>query len=146
MLLTPKLVGVLIWLVACLAALAWGGRPERRVSLLLLANLAAVATFPWLAPGDAVRWWTLGWDVAVLAGMILVQARTPRAWLLSSMGAQLVSVLAHIPRIIDPGIRRWAYVAATTYAGYFVILALVAGTILNVLRRGDPLDAQQRSR
>lgn len=130
-------VGVAVWLAACLSALAWGGRPERVTAAMLLSELAAVCLLPGLSPKNAVHWWTLAWDVAVLAGMILLQMRWRREWLLTAIGFQIIAVLAHIPRIIDPGIRRWAYVAATTYAGYAVVLALVAGTLLHLSRRGE---------
>ena len=135
--LNPDQVGIGLWIMAGLSALAWGGRPERWVGAMLLANLAAVVFQPHLSPGNAIHWWTMLLDVLVLGGMVAVQLRHDRAWLLTAIGFQSVSILAHVPRIMDPGIRRWAYVATTTYAGYAVILALMTGTILSALRRRD---------
>ena len=45
----------------------------------------------------------------------------------------MIAVLVHVPRIFDPTIHRWAYVAAITYTGYAVILALLVGVLLNQL-------------
>ena len=135
--LTPAQIGVCLWLLVCLSALFWGGRPERLVGGMLLADVLAVYFSPGLSPGDSIHWWTLVLDGLVLGGMIIVQAKHSRAWLLTAIGFQVVTILAHLPRIVDPGIRRWAYVATTTYAGYAVILALMTGTILSALRRRD---------
>ena len=141
---TPAQVGVGVWLGACSFALACGGVAERLVGAMLLADLAAVYLLPGLSPGDDIHWWTILWDALVLAAMLVVQARWRRRWLLVAIGFQVVALLAHTPRLLDPGVHRWAYIAVTTYSGYAVVLALVVGTLMTLPTRGSANDRQRR--
>ena len=137
-------IGALFWLAACLCALAVGGRPERLVAATLLVDLGVIFLSPAVTPGDAIQWVALAGDAVVLAVMVLIVVRHRRTWLLVTIGFQLVSILVHIPRMIDPDIHRWAYAAANNFAGYAVVLALLTATFTSFVGRRS--DASQRGR
>lgn len=122
-------VGTAIWLVGCLLALWRGARPERMVATALLIDLASFVLLPGLSPRDQVSWWAVIGDIAVLAYMAWVRRAHGRAWLSISLGFQFLAILAHIPRILDPGIHSWGYSSVTNLCGYAVVLALSVGAL-----------------
>ena len=134
-------VGTLIWLTACLSALVLGRAPERLVASVLLADLASVVLLPGFVAYDHVRWWVMAGDAAVLATMMLIARRLPRPWLTAAIGFQFLSVLAHVPRMIDPRIHSWAYATVTVFCGYAVVAALATGAVVARFLEGSHANA-----
>src|SRR6185503_8366184 len=59
----------------------------------------------WIGP----QWGAFSADVCVLALLVIISIRTSRYWPLVAAAFQLLLVLTHVARMLDPGIRNWAY-------------------------------------
>ncbi|MDB5492819.1 MAG: hypothetical protein JWP86_156 [Phenylobacterium sp.] len=123
----PVWVGIAIgWAVAG-AALWKGGWSER---LVAIGFLAAWLVTPVLRRGgwEGPAWTGLAVDGLFLALLVFVALRTRRWWPLFATAFELLSVLSHIARLVDPGVRAWAYATADAIWTYFLLTALALGT------------------
>jgi hypothetical protein len=67
-------------------------------------------------------------DILFLAVILVVAFRSRRYWPLFAAGFQLLAVLTHTARMIDPGVRAWAYITAGVIWTYLTLFALAVGT------------------
>lgn len=123
----PAWIGIVIgWTVAA-AALWKGGWSER---LAAAGFLAAWLVTPLLRRGgwEGPAWTGFGVDAAFLALLLFVAMRSRRYWPLFAAAFELLSVLTHVARLIDPGVRAWAYATADAIWTYLLLTALSVGT------------------
>lgn len=122
--------GVLIWVLACGIALLLGGRRERCLAVVLLVDLASVVLLPELNTLHRTQSWTALGDVLVLGAMLaILRAFGAARWLLAAIGFQVLTVLAHLPSLLDRSAADWAYVTVINFCGYAVVGALLIGCI-----------------
>lgn len=123
----PAWIGIGIgWAVAG-AALWKGGWSER---LTAVGFLVAWLLTPLLRRQgwEGPAWTGLAIDSVFLALLLFVSIRTRRYWPLFAAAFELLSVLSHIARLIDPGVRAWAYATADAIWTYLLLTALAIGT------------------
>lgn len=124
------------WAVAA-AAVWFGGRAERAVAAGFV--VAWIATPVVRDPHwDAPQWAGIAIDVLFFVFLSAVALRTRRYWPLFAAAFQLLAVLTHVARIIDPGVRAWAYYTAGIIWTYMTLLALAIGTYNRWRERGQP--------
>lgn len=135
---TPsQALGVVVWLLACGVALWRGGSPERQVAAVLLVVMGTTLAVQDAEPVPGVQWELLVGDVVTLAALAVVLSRhLQRRWLAWAFAIQLVSVLSHIPKMIDPTIRIWGYATTVAIWGYGLLVALLWGALVESRKHG----------
>lgn len=120
-------VGLVIgWTVA--GAAVWlGGWSERVVAAGFVAAWA-MTPLTRNPRWDALQWGGIAIDILFLLLLVGVALRTRRFWPLFAAGFQLLAVLTHLARAIDPGVRAWAYYTAGIIWTYATLAALGVGT------------------
>lgn len=124
----PSWVGTTIGWTVVLAALWKGGRSER----VAIAGFV----FAWLATPllrspeiEAPPWSNLAVDTIFLAILVWLALRSRRWWPLVAAALELLSVFTHIARLIDPGVRTWAYFTADIIWTYLLLGTIAVGTL-----------------
>jgi hypothetical protein len=133
----PVWIGIVIgWAVAG-AALWKGGWSERVVAM---GFLVAWLTTPVLRRGgwEGPAWTGLAVDGLFLALLLFVALRSRRWWPLFAAAFELLSVLTHVARLIDPGVRAWAYATADAIWTYCLLTSLGIGTYNRWRERRQP--------
>lgn len=124
----PTWVGIAIgWSVAGFAL--WkGGWSERSVAIGFLAAWL-ISPLVRLGGWNGPAWTGLTVDGGLLALLLFVALRTRRYWPLFAAAFELLSVLTHIARLVDPGVRAWAYATADAIWTYLLLAVLAVGTL-----------------
>lgn len=113
-------------LMAYAVAWAWGGRPERfGTGVLVLSTMLSVITYTWEVDGfypagmaqDCARFLIFGW----------LCLRADRWWLLVNTAAQVLLILAWALRLMDPGFSQLALASAGVGLGYLIDLSVLLG-------------------
>ena len=124
----PPWVGLAIAVVVCGGAFWKGGREEHLAAGgLLLSDLASfLLNDPrWVGP----QWGAFAADTCLLILLTVIALRTTRYWPLAAAAFQLLCVVIHIARIVDPGVRGWAYATGQVIFSQWVFFAVGVGTI-----------------
>ena len=114
-------------LLVCGAALWKGGPEERLAGAALLLNTAVTLVLrdfalPFEAGGFAA-------DIATLLLLGVVALRSIKFWPMFAAAFQLLGVMTHVAKIIDPAVRPWAYYTAIVIWTYLIYIALGVGTL-----------------
>jgi hypothetical protein len=121
-----------VWLANLLTALLcgfslWkGGSEERLFTFTLLANAALTIGLRDLS-WPHVQWQTFVLDAVTLAVFLAVSFRTERYWPLFATGFQVLGVVTHMAKLIDPSLQQWAYLTAGIIWTYLQMFAIAAG-------------------
>jgi hypothetical protein len=114
--------GITLTIVVCAGAFWRGGREEQAVAGGLLLSFAIT-----LALRDAT-WTGTQWSAFVAdIGVMVLLMRTTRYWPLAAAAFQLLCVLTHVARMIDPGVRAFAYATGQVIWSQAVFWALGVG-------------------
>jgi hypothetical protein len=104
----PPWVGLTLMAVTCGAAFWKGGREEQLAAAGIL--LSWVATVLLRDPQwQGTQWGAFGADTLNLLLICAIALRSPRYWPLVGAALQLLCVLTHVARTVDPHVRGWAY-------------------------------------
>lgn len=107
-----------------------GDRETRLAGLTaLVATLMSAASVIYLGAGEPVDTVVAIVDFAVLALFVAIAVRSSRFWPLWVAGLQLTTVLAHLLRILDPGLGGIAYEAAMRFWGYPILFIIAAAAL-----------------
>ena len=98
----------------------------------ILASAGSLSLSLFAMPGNfrVVPWHLFLVDVLLLLGLALLAIRANRLWLIPAAGCQLVAVLVHITRLIDPDMIPNGYAFLTTIWSWPMVLLLASGTWL----------------
>jgi hypothetical protein len=73
------------------------------------------------------QWSAFASDVGLLIVLTVISMRTVRYWPLIAAGFELLCVITHVARLIDPGVRAWAYATAQVIFTQLVTVAIGVG-------------------
>lgn len=130
----PPWLGAVVLLIVCGGAFLKGGVEERLTAAGLLISVGVTVVLrdrSW--PHLQIAGFTM--DALVLALLLVIALTTPKYWPLAAAGFQLLAVLTHVGKMIDPQVDQWAYITAIVIWTYLVIIALGVG-VWNSWRAG----------
>ena len=122
----PPWVGLTLLTVVCGSAFWKGGREEQVAAGATLIALAATVVLRdphWVG----LQWGAFGADLFLFATILTLALRTPRYWPLVAAAFQLLLVMIHVARMIDPGVRAWAYATGQVIFSQLLLLAIAVG-------------------
>lgn len=130
---------VLAWAV-CIAALVWGGGPERAVAIVWLVFFELVPGGYALATdggfkldGVAPLYATIDFVAVVCwVGIALYANRNYTLWIAAM---QVLAITAHLARGLVEAISSVAYVTMVSVPGWFQLLLLAVGLIRHIYRK-----------
>jgi hypothetical protein len=73
------------------------------------------------------QWGAFGADVCLLFLLTAIALRSPRFWPLFAAAFQLLCVVIHVARMMDPGVRAWAYATGQVIFSQWVFFAVGVG-------------------
>ena len=122
----PPWLGVVVLLIVSGGAFLRGGVEEKlaAVSLISAVSLTVLLrdrTWPHLQVAEFVV------DILLFAALLAIALTSPKWWPMSAAGFQLLAVLTHVGKMIDPAVDQWAYITAIVIWTYLVIIALGVG-------------------
>lgn len=112
--------------LVCGSAFWKGGREEQFAAGAMLMSLAATIVL------RDPRWAGLQWgafsaDALLLLALTGVALRTTRYWPLCAAAFQLLCVTTHLARMMDPGVRAWAYATGQVIFTHLMLYSLAFG-------------------
>ena len=131
-----------IFIVAVVAyAFARGGGPERSTAIgFILASAGSLSVGFWHMPGEfqAVPVRLFFVDALLLLGLCLIAIRANRWWPIPVAGCQLVAVLVHAGKLLDPVMIPNGYAFLVKISSWPMVALLAYGTWTHRsrLRRG----------
>jgi hypothetical protein len=123
----PPLLALALTILLCGLALWQGEREERFVALAIILNVGVTQLFrdrswPNIQLAELVA------DVLTLALFSAIALRTSKYWPLCAAAFQLLSVMTHVAKLIDPLLQGWAYLTAIIIWTYLILITLAVGT------------------
>lgn len=130
---------VLAWTV-CLAALIWGGGPERAVAITWLVVFELGLRF---LPGwfgvyfryESIELWLFFGEIIACAMFVAIALSANRNYTLGIAAMQLLAMTAHFARGLAESISPIAYVVMVAVPGWAQLLLLAVGLARHVLRK-----------
>ncbi|MBW8882014.1 MAG: hypothetical protein JF615_11545, partial [Asticcacaulis sp.] len=80
-------------------------------------------------------------DGALFVVFFAMAMRTTRFWPLAAAGFQLLAVMTHVAKLIDPALQQWAYITAGVIWTYLVLVTIGIGTMNTWRARRQPTKA-----
>lgn len=124
----------------CLAALIWGGAPERIVAStwLILFELGGRVYRAFFSPGYQLA--DIDWFMATTDGLaaivfFAVALNANRNYAMWIAAMQLVTMFAHVARGMAESILPIAYAIMAVAPGWFVLIFLAGGLVRHILRK-----------
>lgn len=136
-LMLPPWIGMALTAVVCGGALWKGGPDERNMGAAVLFAIMMTVVFrdrSW----SGIQWGAFAADILLLAVMTVIAMRSERYWPLPATAFQLLAVITHFARVIDPVFKPWAYATAAVIWAQLVLWTLGIGTLNAWRRRAQP--------
>lgn len=134
---------LLFWLclpALSLAAMQWGGPPEKAASLLYVA--AAILTLAvrplWSVRYHNVEIGVFAIDLGLLFSLAVIASKVDRVWPIIATALQAISVLAHVAKALNPSFWRLAYAMMAGASSYPTLIVLAVGIWHHRRRKVSP--------
>jgi hypothetical protein len=118
----------------CAGAFWKGGREEQLAAgglLLSFALTVALRDRSWAG----IQWSAFVADICLLILLTAIALRTERYWPMAAAAFQLLCVVTHLARLVDPGVRAWAYATGQVIWSQLLVVAIGVG-VWNAWRGG----------
>jgi hypothetical protein len=128
----PPWIGLALTIVVCGGAFWKGDREQQLAAAGVLLSWGATVALRdprWIG----TQWGAFGSDIANLALLLVISIRTKRYWPLVAAAFQLLCVMTHVARMLDPGVRAWAYSSGQVIFTQLLLIAIGVG-VLNTWR------------
>lgn len=122
----PSWLGFAVLFVVSAGAALKGDLEERLTATGLLTAVAitvALRDHSW----PHLQWAEFAVDALLLLLLVGIALISGKFWPMAAAGFQLLSVLTHIAKMIDPNLHQWAYITAIVIWTYLVMIALGVG-------------------
>lgn len=120
----PAWIGVLLTATVCGAAFWKGDREQQAAAAGILLGWLATETIQdprWIGPQVGA----FGADALLFLVLTVIAIRSRRYWPMVAAAFQLLNVMTHVARTIDPaGVRAWAYVSGQIIFTDMLVIAL----------------------
>ena len=126
-------IGIVLTLTVSAGAFTLGDREQQLAAgavLLSIAVTLAMRDRTWAG----TQWAAFISDLCLMAAITAIALRTKRYWPLVAASFQLLCVLTHVARMIDPGVHAWAYATGQVIFTQAYLWAVGFG-VLNTWRR-----------
>ena len=125
-----NLVFLVLLVGGCGYALFRGGAPERAGAVIFGVGSVLTYVAVTLSPlrFRDVEVWVLAVDAATFAAFLVLALRAERFWPLWMTGLLGVGLVAHLAKLLSPGVVPWAYAVVLSVWSYPMLLLLVLGT------------------
>ncbi len=129
---------VFAWIL-CVAALVWGGGPERAVALVWLVLFKVIDGIHDSLVTESFRpdqfdGFSATIDILALVVLVIVAVRANRVYPMWIAAFQVLATLSHFANVIGDHVSPIAYVILAVTPGYFQLL-LLAGGLWSHIRR-----------
>lgn len=126
-----------VFLAVCGAAL-WKGRWEERLTGAAFLAGWVVTLLLRDRSWSGTQWGGFAVDVVFLLIVTGVALKSRRYWPMAAAGFQLLGVVTHAARLIDPHVGAWAYITAGVIWTWLIMGALAVGTYNRWRERRQP--------
>jgi len=119
-------LGLALTVLVCAGAFLRGDREEQLAAGGLLMSWAvtiALRDRSWVG----TQWSAFAADTCLLVLLTAIALRSRHFWPLAAAAFQLLCVLTHLARMVDPGVRAWAYATGQVIWSQLVFVALGVG-------------------
>jgi hypothetical protein len=123
----PPWLAVLVTLVVCGGAL-WKGDWEERLTASVLLLTFAVTLLLRDMSWPRVQAAEFTSDFAGFAVLVAIALRSRKFWPMFAAAFELLAVMTHVAKTIDPELHQWAYLTAIIIWTYLILIALGVGT------------------
>ena len=132
-------IQLLLFVLVCLAAFRWGGRPERIIAVVWIIAVEVIDRLYhviWTIPYQLnhVDLFHAILDGTVFISLLLVALNANRFYPLWIAAFQLLSVTAHVARELADAISPVAYAVMVVAPSWGILLSLIFGLIAHVRR------------
>lgn len=122
----PPWLGFVVMFLVCSGAFVRGDVEERLTAGGLMTNVLATVvmrdpSWPQLQRAGFLV------DVLFLLLLLGIALRTRKFWPLAAAAFQLLAVLTHVAKMIDPDLHQWSYITAIVIWTYLLMIALGVG-------------------
>jgi hypothetical protein len=122
----PPWFGLTLTIIVCGSAFWKGGREEQvAAGGLLMSWLITLVLRDHRWAG--MQWGAFAADFANLALLTAISIRTKRYWPLVAAAFQLLCVMTHVARMIDPGVHGWAYATGQVIFTQLLLVTIGVG-------------------
>ena len=134
----------MIYIGSCAFALLRGERPERIVGTAMLFDYSATLILQDTRHPGSVQYGLLAGDLVVLGAVLFSTFTSNRKWTLVAASFQLLAVLLHVAKIMDPTVDGWSYLTAGVIIGYGLTLSLFVGALIEPRRTPPIFQTEER--
>lgn len=103
------------------------GRDQERMATVGLLAAWAFSMVVFRQRSQETQWAILGIDLALFLLYVWMALGSRRFWPLFVAGFQLLALVTHLARALDPGISGWAYLTAERIWSYLVLITIGYG-------------------
>lgn len=121
-------IALVVYVLACAVAFAWGGRTERIGGAIIAFGVLATPILQdrrW----DNVDLGLLGIDIVQMLAFIALALISARLWAVSAAALMVLVVMVHFATLFDGAGQIFPYISAFHAVGYLVLLSLIVGVI-----------------
>ena len=102
----------------------WRGRDEERLGTTGILVAWAMSMVVFRDRSQDTQWAVLVIDSVLFALYLWIALKSRRFWPLFASAFQLLALLTHLARALDPAISGWAYLTAERIWSYMILITL----------------------
>lgn len=113
-------------MAVCALAL-WRGRDDERLAAAGMLADWSLSRILFQTHSEGLQAGIFAVDLILLGVYVWLALRSRRYWPLFAAGFQLLAIVTHLGRMVDPRMSGWAYLTAEIIWSYLAILAIAYG-------------------
>lgn len=121
-------IALVLYVLTCAVAFAWGGRTERIGAAIIAFGILATPIIQdrrW----DHVDLGLLGIDIVQMLAFVVLAFISARLWAVSAAALMVLVVMVHLATLFQGAGQIFPYISAFNAVGYLVLVCLIVGVI-----------------